>query len=372
MPWSIQSGGPWGGGGGPWGSKPGGPGGPRPPNLEDLLSKGQDRMRRILPGGLGTGKGMAIGALVVVVVWLMTGFYRVDAGEQGVELLFGKWREVTKPSGLHYWFPSPIGGVETPNVEQVRRLDIGFRGTSDARGRTTPRSSIPQESLMLTSDQNIADLKFTVFWKIRDAGQFLFNIRDPAQTVKIAAESAMREVVGGTQFEPLLTAQREQVAQSTLDLLQNILDDYEAGINIQNVQLLPVEPPPQVIDAFNEVQRARQDRERLENQAEAYRNRIVPTARGEASRVIEDANAYREKVTKEAEGEAQRFVEVYEGYRTAPEVTRRRMYLEAMTEVLNNAAKVIVDPAAQGAGGVVPYLPLNELLRPKPAEGGGG
>ena len=366
MPWSNQ------GGGGPWGPRQGGlGGGPTPPNLEDLLSKGQERMRRLLPGGVGGGRGLLLVVLGVLALWLVTGFYRVDAGEQGVELLFGKWRQVTRPPGLHYWFPSPIGGVETPNVEQVRRLDIGFRGAGEiVRGRATAaRTSVPQESLMLTSDQNIADLKFSVFWKVRNAGEFLFNIRDPQQTVKIVAESAMREVVGGTQFEPLLTAQRQQVEQSTLALMQGILDEYKAGIIIQNVQLLAVEPPPTVIDAFNEVQRARQDKERLENQAEAYRNRIVPTARGEASRVIQDANAYRERVTKEAEGEAMRFIEVYEGYRTAPEVTRRRMYLETMTEVLSSAVKVIVDPSAQGAG-VVPYLPLNELRRSRPAEGG--
>lgn len=362
MPWRNQ------GGGGPWGPQKGG-GGPTPPNLEDLLSKGQERMRRILPGGVGGGRGLLLVVLGVLALWLITGFYRVDAGEQGVELLFGKWREVTRPSGLHYWFPAPIGGVETPNVEQVRRLDIGFRGAGEGPRRTAPRSSVPQESLMLTSDQNIADAKFSVFWRIRNAGEFLFNIRDPNQTVKIVAESAMREIVGGTQFEPLLTAERQQVEQLTMALLQKVLDEYKAGIIIQNVQLLAVEPPPTVIDAFNEVQRARQDKERLENQAEAYRNRIVPTARGEASRVVQDANAYRERVTKEAEGEGQRFIEVYDGYLTAPEVTRRRMYLETMTEVLSSAAKIIVDPNAQGAG-IVPYLPLNELTRPRQGEGG--
>ena len=362
MPWSNQGGGgPW-GSGGPWGPRQGGTG-PTQPNLEDLLGKGQDFVRRLLPGGASGGRGLLLVIVGGLALWLGTGFYRVDAGEQGVELLFGKWTGKIDGPGLHYWFPSPIGAIATPNVEQVRRLDIGFRDIDDDPRRTTQRSAIPQEGLMLTADQNIADLKFSVFWKIRNAGEFLFNIRAPEQTVRIAAESAMREVVGRTQFEPLLTAERQQVEQLTLSLLQSILDDYEAGLTIQNIQLLAVEPPPPVIDAFNEVQRARQDKERLENQAEAYRNRIVPTARGEASRIVEDANAYRERVTKEAEGEAQRFTEVYEGYLTAPLVTRRRMYLETMTEVLNSTVKVIVDPNAQGAG-VVPYLPLNELRRP--------
>ena len=260
MPWNNQGGGsPW-GGGGPWGPRQGGTG-PTQPNLEDLLSKGQNLMRQILPGGASGGRGLLLIVLGILALWLGTGFYRVDAGEQGVELVFGKWTGEVSGPGLHYRLPSPIGDVETPNVEQVRRLDIGFRGASDDPRRTPQRSTVPQEGLMLTADQNIADLKFSVFWKIRNAGEFLFNIRDPEQTVRIAAESAMREVVGGTQFEPLLTAERNQVEQLTLALVQRILDEYEAGLTIQNVQLLAVEPPPPVIDAFNEVQRARQDKE---------------------------------------------------------------------------------------------------------------
>jgi len=331
-------------------------------------------MRRFLPGGLGGGRGVALIALAVVALWLLTGFYRVDAGSQGVELLFGRWNGTTRGPGLHYWFPSPIGSVDTPNVETVRTTSIGFRGGGGGGGdtRAAARRDVPQESLMLTSDQNIADLDFTVQWKISDAGMYLFNIRDPEQTVKLVAESAMREVVGRTNLEPLITAGRQLVADQTEGKMQEVLDDYGAGISVQGVVMEAAEAPAPVIDAFNEVQRARQDRERVQNEADAYANRVVPTARGEAAKMVEEANAYKEAITKKAEGEAARFIEVYEAYRTAEEVTRRRMFLETMTQVLGNANKIVIDPAAQGTSGVVPYLPLNELNRPRTTGGQGG
>ncbi len=377
MPWSNQGGGPWGGGsggsggggsGGPWGGQRptggGGAGGPTPPNLEEMLRRGQDRFRNMMPGGIGSGRGILLILLAVLVLWGVTGFYRVQPDQQGVQLLFGKWDGRTTQPGLHYWFPSPIGEVQTPSVERINRVDIGFRGASES-DRVTSQRDVPKESLMLTGDQNIADVDLAVLWRIRDAGDFLFNIRAPEDTVKKAAESAVREVVGQTQLEALLTGGRQQVEQTTRDLLQEILDSYGAGILIQGVQLQKVDPPSPVIDAFNDVQRARQDKERLQNQAEAYANRIVPTARGEAAKIIEDANAYRERVTKEAEGEAEKFVQIYEAYKTAPEVTRRRMYLETIRDVIGGANKVIIDQDSQGAAtqGVVPYLPLNELRR---------
>jgi membrane protease subunit HflK len=368
MPWSNQGGGggPWGSGGGPWDKRPGGSGGsggPTPPNLEDLLRRGQDSMKRVMPGGVGGGKGLTLAALVAVGLWLLTGFYTVDAGEQGVPLLFGKWTGTTTPPGLRYWLPGPIGDVVTPNTERVNRVDIGFRGGPDGDTRgAARRSDVPEESLMLTSDQNVADLDFTVLWKIRDAGEFLFKIRDPEQTVRIVAESAMREVAGRTRLQTLLTTGRVSVEQDTRLLLQEVLDDYEAGIFVQAIQLLEVEPPSAVIDAFNDVQRARQDRTRTQNEADAYANRIVPTARGEASRVTEDAHAYKEQIIKEAEGEGQRFTDVYAAYLVAPEVTARRMYLDTMSGILNKANKIIIDANAEG-GGVVPYLPLPEVNR---------
>lgn len=365
MPWQNQGGGgPW--GGGPWGPKPGN--GSAPPNLEEILRRGQDRLRKVLPGGMGGGRGLAIVFGVIALLWLMTGIYRVDAGEQGVELLFGRWNGTTTPPGLHFWFPAPIGEVVTPNTEQTNRTDVGFRASATADTRVSGnasgrRSDVPQESLMLTSDQNIADLDFTVLWKIGDAGRYLYELRDPEQTVKVVAESAMREIVGRTDLQTILTTGRGDVETQARKLLQDVLDSYRAGVLVQNVQLLQVEPPALVIDAFNEVQRARQDRDRLQNEAEAYSNRIVPTARGEAARIVQDATGFKEQVTKQADGEAERFQSIYAAYLTAPEVTRRRMYLDAMAEILNKTNKVIIDPAAQGTNGIVPYLPLNELSR---------
>ncbi len=361
MSWNNQGGGgPW--GGGPWGSRPGAP---NTPNLEEMLRRAQERLKGALPGGWGGGRGLALVGGVVLALWLVTGLYRVDAGEQGVPLLLGKWYGGTTGPGLHPWFPAPIGEVLTPNTERINRVDVGFRAPGDLgnrapAGRTT---DVPHESLMLTSDQNVADVDFSVLWKVGNAGRYLFQVRDPEATVKVAAESVMREVVGQTDLQTLLTIGRAAVEDKVRRLLQEVLDSYRTGVAVASVQLLKVEPPSPVIDAFNEVQRARQDRDRLQNEAEAYANRIVPTARGEASRIVQEANAYKEQVTKQAEGEGKRFIEIYEGYLTAPEITRRRMYLETMSEILNRATKVIIDPAAQGANGVVPYLPLTELQR---------
>ena len=367
MPWSNQ------GGGGPWGQRPGGGGGAPPPNLEEVLRRGQERVRRFIPGGFGTGRGVLLIGLAVVVIWLLSGLYRVQPDEQGVELLFGRWNQATTTPGLHYWFPTPIGRTITPKVERINRVDVGFRtaaGTSRSQAATR---DVPRESLMLTADQNIADVDFTVLWRIRDAGEFLFNIREQEETVKIVAESAIREVVGQIQFEDLLTVGRTRVEQETRVLLQEILDGYRAGILIQNVQLQRVEPPQPVIDAFNEVQRARQDKSRLQNQAEAYSNRIVPTARGEGASIVQQAEAFKSRVTKEADGVAKQFISVYESYEGAKEVTRRRMYLDTLQEVLGNANKVIID-ADEGAGtqGVVPFLPLNDLARPRSTTAQGG
>ncbi len=222
---------------------------------------------------------------------------------------------------------------------------------------------IPEESLMLTGDQNIIDIDFVVFWKISDAGRFLFNIRDPEATVKLAAESAMREIIGRTDIQPALTEAREQVEFNTRDLLQSIINDYEAGILITEVRLQEVQPPQQVIDAFNDVQRSLQDRDRLRNEADAYRNKVLPEARGEAQRLIQQANAYKERLVNEAEGEAKRFLSVFEAYQQNPEVTRRRMYLETMQEIFRDTDNVIID---SGQTSPVPYLPLNELQRRSP------
>jgi modulator of FtsH protease HflK len=379
MPWQSQGGngggsggGPWGGGsggGGPWGGGPGG-GGPwgrgggggpgRPPDLEDFIRKGQERMRRLMPGG-GGGRGLILIGIVLLALWGVSGFYRVQPDQQGVVLRFGKWVSTTSP-GLNWHWPYPIEEVIRPSVEAINSIDIGFRRLSQT-GRSSARN-VEEESLMLTGDQNIIDIEFTVQWKISDAGKYLFKIRDPESTVKIAAESAMREIIGQTDLQPALTEARGDVESKTKHLLQDILTQYEAGIEITELKLQDVQPPPPVIDAFDDVQRSLQDRDRLRNEADAYRNDILPRARGEAQRVIQEAQAYKERLENEADGEAQRFISVYQAYLQNPEVTRRRMYLETLQKVLSTTDKVILD---KGAGSTVPYLPLDELRRDKTA-----
>ena len=383
MPWENKSsggGGPWGGGGsggggsggggsgggGPWGSGGGGGGGgPRPPDLEEFIRRGQDRFKGMLPGGgMVGGRGWLIILAIAVVVWFASGFYRVQPDQQGVVLLFGEWNGETTQPGLNWHWPFPIETVETPAVERINAIDIGFRslGVDRARGQ---RRNVPEESLMVTGDQNIIDIEFTVQWKIADAGRFLFEIRNPEGTVKIVAESAMREIIGRTDIQPALTDARQEIEIKARKLLQDILDEYQAGIEITQVQLQDVKPPGPVIDSFDNVQRARQDRERLRNEADAYRNDVLPRARGEAQRMIQEARGYRERLENEAEGEAQRFLQVFQAYKQNPEVTKRRMYLETMQEVLSDTDKVIMD---SGVKGVVPYLPLDELRRRPGAE----
>ena len=352
MPWKSQGGGPWGGGGPTRG--------PQPPDIEEMLRRSQDKVKRFMPGGAGGARGLILIALAAIVVWSLSGMYRVEPGEQGVELLFGRYVKRTAP-GLHFWFPSPIGDVLTPNVEVTNTISIGYRGPGDV-GRGIGVRDVPQESLMLTGDQNIIDIDFVVQWRIKNAADFLFNIRDPEATVKIAAESAIREVIGQTDLEEALTKQRAQVEQQTLELLQQILDDYGAGVAIAEVKQQKVDPPQEVIDAFNDVQRAKQDQERKVNEAVAYSNDVVPRARGEAQKMIQEAEAYREQMINEAEGEAQRFLSVYNAYKSNKDVTKRRIYLERMQDILNRSDKVILDRGAGGTG-VVPYLPLPELKK---------
>ena len=351
MAWNPQ------GGQGPWG---GGPSGPQPPDIEDMLRRGQDRLKRFMPGGMGTTRGIILAVLAVAAIWLASGFYKVQPGEQGLVLLFGKFIQTTD-SGLHWFFPAPIGTVMTPDVERVNRIDIGFRGAGEGT-RVSVQRDIPAESLMITGDQNIADADLTVFWKVSNAADFVFNIRNPELTVKAVGESAVREVVGQTPLEQALTGGKEGIQKRTLEVMQAMLDKYGAGIFIRDVQLLQVEPPSAVIDSFNEVQRARQDKERKQNEAEAYRNKVVPTARGEAAKVIQEATAYKERLVKEAEGEAKRFLSVYDTYKVAKDVTLQRLYLEAIEEVYSGANKVIID-SGKGGTGVVPYLPLPELQK---------
>jgi len=360
MPWSNQNGGgPWGSGGG-GGKGPWGGGGQQPPDIEELLRRSQDRVKRIIPGGGSAKLLFILVAIAVAGLWAWTGVYRVQEGERGLELTFGKWDGLETNPGLRINWPIPIGTTYVVNVQKSNRVDIGFRGgEDDSRSRTSVRN-IAQESLMLTGDQNIADIEVRIAWRIGDPARFLFNIQNPESTVKVAAESAMREVVGQTAFTDVVGEGRGLVEQGTLNLLQEILDSYETGVIIEDVQIQKSRPPAQVVDAFDDLQRAEQDKERAENEAQAYANSIVPEARGDAQTMIQKAEAYKQQQIAEAEGEAQRFLSVYEAYRAAPEVTRRRMYLEAISDVFGSAEKVIIDSDAGGTG-VVPYLPLPEL-----------
>jgi membrane protease subunit HflK len=366
MPWSNQGGGPWGSGPkGPWGSGPQSTG-PTPPDLEDLLRRSQDRLRRVLPGGSLGGKGIAVLVGIALVLWGLSGFYRVEPDELGVVLRFGKYTRDATP-GLNYHLPYPVESVLTPKVTRVNRIDIGMRVVEDLRRGTTMRD-VPEESLMLTGDENIVDVDFSVFWVIKPAGgasQYLFNIQNPEGTVKAVAESAMREVVGRSDVQPILTGARQTVETAVQDLMQKTLDSYNAGIQITQVQMQKVDPPSQVIDSFRDVQAARADLERAQNEAQTYANRVVPEARGRAAQITQSAEAYREQTVAEARGQAGRFSKIYEEYKKAPEITRERLYLETMERLFGGSDKIIIDPGvgASGTGGIVPYINLDELGR---------
>lgn len=364
MAWNNQGGG-WQGGGdnrGPWGQGPSGSGGggggrQQAPDLEDLLKKGQERLKDIIPGGGGGGGGVGSGGtnkfmfllivLGLAVVWIMNAVYTVEPDEQGVVLRLGEYSRTTDP-GLHFilW---PVETVETPKVQAVNQLDFGV-------------SSGSQEGLMLAGDQNIVDIRFTVLWKIKEARAYLFNTRAPEQLVRVVAEAAMREIVGQTNADQIRTQGRLEAQTAVRELIQETLDSYEAGILITGVQLEKADPPPAVIDAFEEVQRAEQNQNKFIREAEQYRNKLLGEARGEASKTVEDAKGYKARVVAEADGEAQRFVSVYEEYAKAKDVTRKRLFLETMEDVLSKSNKVIIE-GGQGGSGVVPYLPLPEVQK---------
>ena len=370
MPWNNQGGGGggWQGGGrGPWGQGPQG-GGPRPPDLEELLRRGQDRFKGILPGGRWGNKGLLLVILVAIVIWFASGFFRVGPDEVGVVKRFGEFNRTALP-GLNYHLPSPVETVTTPQVQRENSIEIGFRSTGEF-GRTRTRGSdLPQESLMLTGDENIVDVDFAVFWKISDATNFLFNIRQPEQTVRAVAESVMREVVGRSKIDDILTEGREKVEQDTLLGMQDMLDSYEAGIQITQVKLQKADPPAAVIDAFRDVQAARADQERMRNEAQAYANDVIPRARGEAEKIRLEAEAYKEQTVAEAEGEVSRYLAIFSEYDRAKDVTRKRLYFETLESVLAGMNKIIIDES--GGQGVVPYLPLPELQRRTGGRSGG-
>ena len=350
---------PW----GPGGNNPWGGGSSNNRDFEDSINRAKEKFGKFK---IGSPRNFSLIILVIFLLWIATGFYRVEPDEQGIELLFGKWNQTTTQPGLHYFFPRPIGQTITPKVEVIRKINVGFRSASDLgfAANSSAERKVIEESLMLTGDQNISDARFTVLYKIKNAGNFLFKMRNPELTVKDMAESVMREIVGQRNLQFLLTEGRQEVEQDVRNLLQDILDSYESGILIQSIQLQSVDPPDQVIDAFDEVQRARQDKERLVNEANSYLNKIVPNARGEAAKLVEEARAYKEQVVKQAEGVAQNFIDVYNSYKNAKEVTKRRIYLETLRDVLDGKNKIILDDNGTNQG-VVPYLPLNELNKNK-------
>jgi membrane protease subunit HflK len=367
MPWSNQGGGPWGSGGGgkgPWGSGPQ-QSGPTPPDLEEFLRRSQDKLRTVLPGGNLGGKGLALILLAALFIWGLSGFFRVDPDELGVVLRFGKYVRDAKP-GLNYHLPYPIESVLTPKVTRVNRIDIGMRLVEDLRRGTTVRD-VPEESLMLTGDENIVDVDFSVFWLVKPDGasDYLFNIQQPEGTVKAVAESAMREVIGRSNLQPILTGARQSIETEVHELMQQVLDRYGSGIQITQVQQQKVETPSQVIASYRDVQAARANLEQAQNEAQAYANKVVPEAKGRAAQITQGAEAYREQTVAEAKGATARFLKVYDEYKKAPDVTRQRMYLETMERLFGGTDKIIVDSGA--AGGVVPYLPLDQLTRrPQP------
>lgn len=375
MPWNDNSQGPWGGGESPWGrgqkNNNNGSGGRKdPPGLDELFHEVKKRLGGGGGGsGAGGGNGLNLGnfgvrgvllvILVLVAGWLLTGFYRVQPDEQGVVLRFGQYVNTTAP-GLHYHFPYPIEEVLTPKVTTVNRTDVGQTFGDQDRGVGGRANT--NESQMVTRDANIVDINFSVFWRIKDAGDYLFRIADPVVSVKAVAESVMREVIGRENLEPILTEGRQRTEEQAQNLMQAILDEYQSGIEVTQMQLQKVDPPAEVIDAFRDVEAARQDQERLRNEADAYANKVIPEARGEAEKIKQEAEAYRNRVVAEAEGEAARFEKILDEYKVAPGVTRERIYLETLEQVLKGNNKIILE---QDGGGqqAIPFLPLDRLMR---------
>lgn len=393
-----NSGGPWGGGGSggnrgsggdnggggrnPWGPQGGGnsnrPGGgpQRPgggnnqvPDLDEIVRKGQEQLKVLMGGKGGTGGGGGgagpsipgkllgfIGAGVLLLIWVFNSFYTVQSDQQSVELTFGEFSSIGQP-GLNF-APWPVTTFERVSVSTERVVDIGFGG----------RAGRSDDGLMLTGDENIVDIDFQVVWNISNPAMFLFNLADPEETIEATAESAMREIIARSELAPILNRDRGVIAAEVTTLIQATLDSYQSGVNVVRVNFDRADPPREVIDAFRDVQAAEQERDRLRNEADAFANRTLADARGESAQLLQQAEAYRAQVVNEAQGQAARFVSVYEEYLNAPDVTRRRLYLETMERVLGDVDKIIIDETVTDGGesggtGVVPFLPLNELRR---------
>jgi modulator of FtsH protease HflK len=365
MPWSNQNGGggPWGGGGngggkgqGPWGQ---GPNRPRnsggPPDLDEIIRRGQDRLKTIMPGGINGGV-VVIALLLVLGFWATQAIYTVQPDERGVETLFGKPKDEVSGPGLHFmlW---PVENVEIVNVnEQQQKIGTATGGQQN-------------EGLMLTGDQNIVNVEFSVLFSVTDPRSYIYNVAEPGRTLTQVADSVMREVVGRRPAQDIFRDNRQAIALEVKDAIQSTMDRYEAGVSVNTVSIEDVSPPREVSSAFDEVQRAEQDEDKMLEQANQYANKIRGEANGQAAQMREAAAAYKNQIVQEALGESQRFLSVYEQYVKAPEITRKRLYLETMEKVLSTSKKVITDQD-QNATGVLPFLPLNDLAKPKDATQG--
>lgn len=346
------------------GSRPnsGGPRGPRPsggghsggPDMDEIFKNLQDQLQGNVPGG---GKLIGLGVLIIVALWLASGFYTVNPSENAVIQRFGAHHRTQVTQGLGYHLPAPIETMTKINVTEVRKMTIGFSEFGSRSG--TSKRDIPEESQMLTSDENIVDLDLVIQWKISSAEEYLFNIQDQVSTIKKVAESAIREVVGQTKMFPIITNARDQVAERVKQIMVENLNEYKSGVNIQQVLIQQAEVHPDVQSAFQDVQSANQDAERLKNEAQKYKEDILPRARGDAQRLLQEAKAYEQSQVAKATGDADRFEAVYRAYVKGKDVTKERIYLETMESVFSNAKTVIIDQ--KGGSGVVPYLPLNEL-----------
>lgn len=347
----------------PWGGRKNDEQGP--PDLDEVVKKLQEKFGALFGGGgprsgggAGSGKAGSIGfgliVAVALVVWVVSGVYIVEEGTRGVVLQFGKYSQTTQP-GPH-WFPRGIQSVETVDIENIRGMSIGFRAGSSSR---QTNSSVGSESLMLTEDENIVDIKLAVQYKVKSASDFLFNVKDPETTLRQVTESAIRETIGKSKMDFVLKEGRADVTAKTQEQVQSILDIYQTGLQVTTVNLQDAQPPEQVQDAFADAVKAQGDQARVINEAEAYANDIIPRARGKAARQLAEANAYKEQVIAEATGEASRFTQVLKEYKKAPEVTRKRLYLESVESVMTNSSKVLVD--VKGGGNLL-YLPLDKMM----------
>ena len=331
-------------------------------NLNDLLKKGKGpNFNGFNNFNFSLGKALVVAFVAVVIIWLASGFYIVHEGERAAVTRFGAYTRTAMP-GANYHFPFPIESVTKVKVDHIQKEEIGFRSSGDnnnSYGKNNIQKVLPEESLMLTGDENIADVNFFVQWRVDNIKEYLYNLDNVKFTVKRVAESVMREVIGATTILDAQTDGRASVENDAKSLLQHILNEYKSGVHIETLRLLKVDPPQEVIDAFRDVQTARADKERRINQAQAMRNDIIPRARGEAAKIIQEAEGYKKKIIAIAEGDSKKFKDIYVQYANSKDITKRRMYIETMEKILSNVSKVIISDKANKS--MVPYLPLKQL-----------